>query len=67
VHVACGAVLCGHVSVGSDSHVGAGATLKEGVTLGERSVVGAGAVVLRSFAPDCTLVGLPAREMKARP
>jgi len=64
VHVACGAVLCGNVTVGTHSHIGAGAVIRQGVQLGEHSVVGAGAVVLNNFPGGGTLLGVPAVAQK---
>ena len=65
VHLACGAVLCGNVTVGAYSHIGAGAVVRQGVRLGEATVVGAGAVVLNDFAGSGTLLGSPAVARKA--
>ena len=64
VHLACGAVLCGNVTVGANSHIGAGAVIRQGVQLGEHTVVGAGAVVLNNFPGGGTLLGVPAVAQK---
>lgn len=65
VHVAPRALLCGNVKVSSSSHIGAGAVVKQGVSLGPNTLVGAGAVVVRDFAGDGVLVGVPARVVAA--
>lgn len=51
------------VRLGDDVFVGANALILKGVELGDRVIVGAGAVVTRSFPPDATVVGNPAREI----
>jgi sugar O-acyltransferase (sialic acid O-acetyltransferase NeuD family) len=64
-HVAPGAVLSGNVHVGARAHIGAGATVIQGVRVGDGAVVGAGAVVLSNVPAACTVVGVPARPMRA--
>lgn len=64
VHVAPGSLLCGQVKVGAGSHIGACAVVKQGVVLGPNTRIGAGAVVVRDFAGNGTLVGVPAREVE---
>jgi sugar O-acyltransferase (sialic acid O-acetyltransferase NeuD family) len=59
-HVAPRALICGGVVIGALSHIGAGAVVRQGLCLGERTTVGAGAVVVKSFAGDGLLVGVPA-------
>jgi sugar O-acyltransferase (sialic acid O-acetyltransferase NeuD family) len=59
-HVAPRALLCGDVRIGAGTHVGAGAVVRQGIVLGPRTVVGAGAVVVKAFAGDGLLVGVPA-------
>lgn len=66
-HVCPGARLAGHVTVESGAFVGIGATIIQNVRIGFESVVGAGAVVLEDVAPMSTVVGVPAREIKASP
>jgi sugar O-acyltransferase (sialic acid O-acetyltransferase NeuD family) len=63
-HVAPGALLCGHVRVGSGAHVGAGAVVIQGVAIGDGAIVGAGAVVVDDVPPQSTVVGIPAREIR---
>ena len=44
--------------------IGANATILPGIEIGEGAMVGAGAVVTKSVAPNTTVVGNPAREIK---
>lgn len=66
VHVAPRALLCAHVTVGANSHIGAGAVVKQGVRLGPNTIVGAGAVVIKDFAGNGILLGVPARQFEPR-
>lgn len=63
-HVAPRALLCGDVYVGEMSHIGAGAVVRQGLRIGAHTTIGAGAVVVRDFAGDGVLVGVPAAAMK---
>jgi serine O-acetyltransferase len=45
--------------------IGAGACILGDVTIGHDSVVGANAVVVKSFPPSSTIVGIPARQLRA--
>ena len=65
-HVAPGAVLSGNVHVGARAHIGAGATVIQGVHVGDDVMVGAGAVVLSNVPASCTVVGVPARPIRAK-
>ena len=65
-HIAPRALLCGNTEVGAVSHVGAGAVVRQGVVLGPTTLIGAGAVVVRNFAGDGTLVGIPAQELERK-
>ncbi len=64
-HIAPRALLCGDVEVGEMSHVGAGAVVRQRLRIGARTTIGAGAVVVRDFAGDGLLVGVPAVAMEA--
>jgi len=44
--------------------IGANATILPGIEIGAGAMVGAGAVVTKSVAPNVTVVGNPAREIK---
>ena len=61
VHIAPRAVVCGDAVVGTHSHVGAGAVVRQGVRLGARTLIGVGAAVVKDFAGDGCLLGVPAR------
>jgi sugar O-acyltransferase (sialic acid O-acetyltransferase NeuD family) len=60
-----GAVVSGLARVGDSAYVGACACVRQRLRVGERSLVGMGAVVLRDVAPDSTVVGNPARLLRA--
>ena len=64
-HVAPGAVLAGRVRVGRGAFVGIGAQVIQCRSVGEFAVVGAGAVVLNDVPDGATVVGVPARVVKA--
>ena len=64
-HICPGARLAGRVTVESGAFVGIGATIIQSVRIGCEAVVGAGAVVINDVAPMSTVVGVPAREVKA--
>jgi len=64
VHIAPGANLAGTVTVGDGAMVGIGATIVPGIRIGAGATVGAGAVVVRDVPDGCTVVGVPAQEMK---
>lgn len=53
------------VSVGRNVWLGGGAIVLPGVTIGDDAIVGAGSVVVRDVAPGATVVGNPARQIKA--
>lgn len=65
-HVASGAVVCGSVTIGQRCFIGAGAVVRQGVRLADDTVVGAGAVVVQHATTGGTLVGVPARPIRAR-
>lgn len=64
VHLATGARLAGNVSIRSGAHIGIGAVIRQGIEIGPGAVVGAGAVVVRDVAPEVTVVGVPAHELR---
>ena len=65
VHVAPGAVLTGRVKVGDQVMVGAAATILPCLTVGQEAVIGAGSVVTHDIPPRVTVVGVPARIVRA--
>jgi sugar O-acyltransferase (sialic acid O-acetyltransferase NeuD family) len=64
-HVSPGAVLCGGVRVGNRAWIGAGAVVIPNIRIGEGATVGAGAVVVRDVPDGVTVVGNPARALRA--
>jgi acetyltransferase-like isoleucine patch superfamily enzyme len=44
--------------------IGSGAAILCGITIGERALIGAGAVVTSDVAPDTTVAGVPARQLR---
>lgn len=65
VNVNPGAVIAGNARLGEGCYVGAGATVIDRITVGEWSIVGAGAAVVRDVPAHVTVVGVPARIIKA--
>jgi sugar O-acyltransferase (sialic acid O-acetyltransferase NeuD family) len=61
-----GCNISGNVTIGSQSLIGTGAKILQNLQIGSRCKVGAGAVVVRSFADDLTLVGVPACVKKGK-
>ncbi len=64
-HICPGARLAGRVTVESGAFVGIGATIIQSVRIGYEAIVGAGAVVIEDAPPMSTVVGVPARQIKA--
>lgn len=60
-----GARLAGEVTVGEDACVWTGAVVAPGLRIGARAVVGAGAVVVEDVPEGATVVGNPARILRA--
>ena len=52
--------------IGRHVNIGAGAKLLGGITVGDHATIGANAVVLEDVLPGQTVVGIPARPVKAR-
>lgn len=63
-HVAPGATICGHVTVGEGSMIGSGAVVIQGIQIGSGVVVGAGSVVVSDVADNTQVVGVPARMVR---
>jgi UDP-perosamine 4-acetyltransferase len=64
-HVCPGAVLAGRVRVGRGAFIGIGAQVIQCRSVGEFAVVGAGAAVIQDVSDGATVVGVPARVVKA--
>jgi sugar O-acyltransferase (sialic acid O-acetyltransferase NeuD family) len=63
-HICPGVRIAGRVKVEAGAFVGIGATVIPNITLGCESIVGAGSVVTEDVPPLCTVVGVPARQIK---
>lgn len=66
VHLAPGARLAGEVTVGERAFIGLGAVVLPRLEIGHDAIVGAGAVVTRHVAAGVTVVGNPARVVRAQ-
>lgn len=64
VHIAPGAVLSGGVEIEESVHIGTGAILIQRVHVFHHSIVGAGSVVIKDVPANCTVYGVPAKEVK---
>ena len=60
-----GCSISGNVKIGDGCLIGTGATILQGLEVGEGAIVGAGAVVTKNVPPNTTVVGVPARPLKA--
>jgi sugar O-acyltransferase (sialic acid O-acetyltransferase NeuD family) len=60
------AVLAGAVTVGEGSEICLGAKVIQGIRIGAHTVAGAGSVVIRDVESDCTVVGVPAKQIRKR-
>jgi sugar O-acyltransferase (sialic acid O-acetyltransferase NeuD family) len=65
-NIAPGVVTAGRVVIGKGATVYTGARIIPDVVVGARAIVGAGAVVIRSVAPETTVVGVPAHDISKR-
>jgi sugar O-acyltransferase (sialic acid O-acetyltransferase NeuD family) len=61
-----GAVICGSCTLEEEVYIGANACVLPGVTIGQGAVVGAGACVTADVPPGKTVIGIPARPIKAK-
>lgn len=64
-HICPGAILAGRVRVGASAFIGMGAQVLPCLNVGDRAVVGAGATVIRDVPAGATVVGTPARLLRA--
>lgn len=65
VHIAPGATLSGGVNIEECVHIGTGAIIIQRRNVFRHSIVGAGAVVVKDVPANCTVYGVPAKEVKA--
>ena len=56
--------ISGGVNIGDGALIGTGATILQYLNIGGFSTVGAGAVVTKDVAPQTTVVGIPAKELR---
>ena len=61
-----GACIGGDVTIGDGVLVGANATILQGLTIGDDAMIGAGATVISDVPAGVTVVGTPARPVRAR-
>ena len=52
-------------TLGDRVHIGASATILGGITVGDDAVIGAGSVVVRDVPDGATVVGVPAKPVRA--
>ena len=64
-HIAPGVVMGGGCNIGNNCLIGIGATIKDHITIGDNVTVGAGAVVIKDIEDNQTVVGVPAKPIKA--
>lgn len=65
VQVNPGVQIGGFANIGSGVLVGSGATIREGVNVGDDARIGSGSVVLGKVRSDTTVMGNPAKRMRA--
>jgi sugar O-acyltransferase (sialic acid O-acetyltransferase NeuD family) len=59
-----GARICGDVNIGESTSIGAGSVVINYKNVGNNCTLGAGTVVIDHVADNCTVVGVPGREIK---
>lgn len=64
-HICPGAHLAGRVRVGRSAWIGIGANVIQCLSVGDHATVGAGAAVIRDVPAHATVVGVPARVIRA--
>jgi acetyltransferase EpsM len=65
VHLAPGAVVGGGTTIGDGAFVGLGARVRDHIHVGAGAVIGMGAIVTEDVAEGTTVVGVPARPIRA--
>ncbi len=65
VQVNPGVQIGGFTRIGHGALIGSGATLREGIVVGDDATVASGAVVLGKVAPGATVMGNPAKRLRA--
>lgn len=52
------------ITIGERVWIGSSAIILPGVTIGNDTIIGAGSVVTKSFGPNLTIAGVPAKQIK---
>lgn len=65
VQVNPGVQIGGFARIGAGALLGSGATVREGVKIGENATIGSGSVVFAAVRPEVTVMGNPAKRMRA--
>jgi sugar O-acyltransferase (sialic acid O-acetyltransferase NeuD family) len=60
-----GVQIGGFTKIGEGALIGSGSTVREGLSIGENSTVGSGSVVFGPVRSNVTVIGNPARRMRA--
>lgn len=60
-----GVQLGGFAEIGDRALIGSGSTILQGITVGNDATVGSGSVVLSRVSPGATVLGNPAKRMRA--
>lgn len=66
VTVSPGVNISGYCTINTGSYLGTGSTILENKSIGEWSTVGGQAMVVKDVAPNSTVVGIPAKEIKIK-
>ncbi|RTE86057.1 MULTISPECIES: acetyltransferase [Gammaproteobacteria] len=65
-HLSPNATLCGGVAIGEGAWIGASSVVIQCTSVGRNAVIGAGSTAIKCVEENTTLVGSPARMVKAR-
>lgn len=65
-HIAPGALLCGGVHVGENTHIGAKSVVKQQTMVGANTIIGMGSVVLHDIGNNVLAYGNPCKEVKSQ-
>lgn len=61
VEITAGGIIGGFDDLGEHAYVGINAVLRNRISIGENTIVGMGSTVTKSYGPDITIAGNPAR------
>lgn len=65
VEVTAGGIVGGFSKIEQKSYLGINSCIRNRINIGDRAVIGMGAVVTKSVAPEMTVIGNPAKDMKS--